>query len=107
ELHELLISIDKTWDEQAKKVSFIGKDGDPHHVLLDILGLHPTSVEFHQRYAESIKHVYNQLNLAFGPFVATILSRAIEERGKTILNELGYDPKGKKIPILEKFFMGK
>lgn len=107
ELHELLKKIDADWDEQAKKVSCIGKQGDAHKILLDILGLHPTSVEFHQRYAESLQHVYNQLNLAFGPFIGTILSSAIEERGKTILSELGYDPEGKKIPILEKFFMGK
>ena len=36
----------------------------PHQTLLDVLGLHPASVEFHQRYAESLDDLFNHLNLA-------------------------------------------
>jgi hypothetical protein len=106
-LHELLKKIDKDWEKMLPGVNFIGKAGDAHQVLLDVIGLHPGSVEFHQRYAESLKQVYNQLNLAHGPLIAIIISMAIAERGKSLLNELGYDFEGKKIPVLEKFFMGK
>ena len=53
-----------------KEVSFIGKKGDPqqgdedkpHQILLDVLGLHSGSVEFYQRYAESLNHVFNLYN---------------------------------------------
>ena len=107
QLHDLLVKIDKDWEKLLTGVSFIGKPGDAHQILLDVIGLHPGSVEFHQRYAESLQHVYNQLNLAYGPLIAVILSIAISERGKLILDELEYDFQGAKIPILEKFFMGK
>ena len=38
-------------------------DGDPHQMLLDIVGLHPGSVEWSQRYAESLQTLFNRLNL--------------------------------------------
>jgi archaellum component FlaC len=107
QLHKFLTKIDKDWEKLLNKVPFIGKSGDAHQVLLDVIGLHGGSVEFHQRYAETIQQVYNQLNLAYGPMIANVLVTAISRRGKVLLNELGYDFQGKKIPILEKFFMGK
>jgi hypothetical protein len=106
QLHTLLLKIDKDWEKLLPGVSFVGKNGDAHQLLLDVIGLHPGSVESYQRYAESIQQVFNQLNLAYGPLIAIILVMAIAERGQVLLNELGYDFQGKKIPILEKFFMG-
>ncbi len=106
-LHELLLKIDKDWEKLLTGVNFVGKPGDAHQVLLDVIGLHAGSVEFHQRYAESLQQVFNQLNLAHGPLIAIIISMAIADRGKALLNELGYDFGERKIPILEKFFMGK
>ena len=40
------------WTED--EASYVGKPGDAHQTLLDIVGLHSGSVEYHQRYAESI-----------------------------------------------------
>ena len=38
----------------SAETSFVGKAGDAHQLLLDIVGLNPASVEFHSRMAESI-----------------------------------------------------
>ena len=50
----------KDWRQLAETVSVVGKSGDPHQILLDVLGLHPASVEFHQRNAESLEHIFNR-----------------------------------------------
>lgn len=105
-LHGLLQLMDDTWDSLVPNVAHVGKSGDAHQLLLDILGLHANSVEFHQRYAQSIQQVYNQLTLKTGStIIATLLATLIAERGKTILNELGIDSTDIKIPILEKYFL--
>ncbi|NUK86074.1 hypothetical protein [Streptomyces lunaelactis] len=66
--------------------------GDPHQTLLDIVALHPASVEFHQRYAESIADIFNRFRFdnlgrqffdawdAFGHLVT----------GRQLLARLGY-----------------
>lgn len=36
---------------------------DPHQTLLDVVALHPASVEFHQRYAESVVDIFNRFRL--------------------------------------------
>lgn len=104
---DLLKHIDETWDSKVSEVSYIGKEGNPHQILLDVLGLHANSVDFHQRYAQSIEQLYNQLRLSIkNPVLANTLAAAITGRGRQILGELGLDPETK-LPILEKFFLSK
>ena len=106
-LTKLLKKIDETWDTAIPEVSHIGKSGDPHQILLNVLGLHSNSVEFHQRYAQSIDQVYNQLKLTSKDRLhASEKTRNISRRGRQILSKLGLDPK-LKLPILEKFFLSK
>lgn len=107
-LHNFIKKTDETWDSLTAKVSHIGKNGDPHQILLDILGLHPNSVEFHQRYAQSIRQIYNQILLQFkSPIIASGITAAIASKGKQILREFGLDPEKDKISILEKYFLSK
>jgi hypothetical protein len=63
-LYTLISKVSDYWKENfLKDVSYVGKYGDSHQILLDILGLHSGSVEFHQRYLESFLLLYNRLNL--------------------------------------------
>ena len=52
--------MDDYWTAMADKVARVKHQytasEDPHQILLDIIGLHPSSVEYHQRYAESLDH---------------------------------------------------
>ena len=65
------------WAALAQAVSFVGKPGDPHQLLLDVLGLHPASVEFHQRYAESLDDLFNRAKLqGFGAQLLQSIQRA-------------------------------
>ena len=61
----VLDNLYETWQEQAKTVARVdpGSKADPHQALLDILGLHPASVEFYQRYANTQKQEHNIASL--------------------------------------------
>ena len=41
QLYPILLAIDQDWRAKLADVSFVGKAGDPHALLLDIVGLHP------------------------------------------------------------------
>jgi hypothetical protein len=107
-LYQVLRQIEADFEPLIDQVGYIGKQtGDPHKLLLDIVGLHPGSVEFQQRYAESLEQLYNRLRLegAGGQFLALINSLAYAASGVTLLQRFGYDPTEEETPaILEKFF---
>lgn len=105
-LHALLMQMDEEWKTMANSVPHVGQaTDDPHQILLDVLGLHANSVEFHQRYAQTLKQLYNQIALKAAPLFGGLIAAAIAKRGKTILDKLGLDSE-MKLPILEKFFFG-
>jgi hypothetical protein len=106
-LHALLMGMHGDWAALAKGVSFVGREGDPHKLLLDVVGLHPGSVEWSQRYAESFQTVFNRLNLRGlgGLFQAIVLSlRRAAAIGK--LEALG-GSREELPPILSKLFSGR
>jgi hypothetical protein len=105
QLNKTIKQLDTVWTSLSDSVDYIGKSGDPHQVLLNVLGLHSNSVEFHQRYSQSIEQLYNQLKLKLGPFIAALVAAAIANRAKTVLTDIGLDPLRYKLPILEKFFL--
>lgn len=61
-LYRMLRRIEDDWDPLVRQVSRIGQRGDdPHQVLLDVLGLHAGSVEYHPLQAESVEHKFYEL----------------------------------------------
>ncbi|HMA17109.1 MAG TPA: hypothetical protein VKS03_01590, partial [Thermoanaerobaculia bacterium] len=106
-LHAILSAIEDDWAQMAGAVSFVGKPGDAHQILLDIVGLHPGSAEFVQRYAESVEQLFNRLNLeGLGELLGGIIVGALTQTGVNLLKKLGYS--GDEPPdILSKFFFGK
>lgn len=107
QLYPVLKRMDDDWRELAKGASFVGKDGDPHQLLLDVIGLHPGSVEWSQRYAESLKTLYNRLKLqGFSGMIEILITAASRIDARQKLTSFGYagtqDP-----PILNLIFNGK
>ncbi len=93
-LYGLIRKADETWSALVSEVSFVGKPGaDPHQALLDVVGLHPSSVEFYQRYAESFEQLYNRFKLsgAGGAFIAAIIGLGYLLSGTQLLQELGHE----------------
>ncbi len=61
-LYALLKRIGDGWESLVGQISYIGKQGgDPHQLLLDVLGLHPSSVEYYPLQAESLEHKFYEL----------------------------------------------
>jgi hypothetical protein len=104
-LHTLLMRLDADWRQMAAGVAHVGQPGDAHQTLLDVVGLHPGTVEYHQRYAESFDQLYNKLVLELGQFWGGLLAAFLRQRGQQLLTQLGADPNAQP-PILEKFFYG-
>ncbi|MBD1848273.1 hypothetical protein H6F89_33985 [Cyanobacteria bacterium FACHB-63] len=106
ELHRLLQAMRADWQKLLPKVSYVGKSGDPHQILLDVVGLHPSSVEYYHRYAESLEQLTNRLKLqgVWGQLLLALLAVGYPKSGMDLLNRLGYADDA--IPeILEKFFL--
>lgn len=108
QLHELVRRIADDWAPLAAAVPNAGAGAaDPHQVLLEILGLHPTSVEFHQRYAESVEDLFNRFRFdGFGPDFVAIANTLISVAGaRLLLQQHGWT--GDEDPaILDKLFHG-
>ena len=109
-LYSLLLKADESWSRMAEAVSFVGKPGvDPQQALLDVIGLHPTSVEFYQRYGESYEQMYNRFKLA-GPGAESKAANAALQYfldGMQLLGEFGVaaiEP-GQVPEILNKYFL--
>src|SRR5204863_7883997 len=72
-LNRVLTEAGKDWAAAAEHVPHLGSNAaDTHQLLLDMLALHPTSAEYHQRYAQSIDDLFNRENL--GGLGSTVLS---------------------------------
>jgi hypothetical protein len=105
-LHALLTRLDADWRNMSAGVAHVGQTGkDAHQTLLDVVGLHSGSVEYHQRYAESFDQLYNKLVLELGQFWGGLVATWLKQRSQQILSQLGADPNAQP-PILEKFFYG-
>ena len=79
--------------------------GDPHQTLLDVVALHPASVEFHQRYAESIVDIFNRFRLdnVGAEFFDVWNTLGQVFAGRRVLAHLGYTGTGSP-DILGKLF---
>ena len=108
-LYSLVLKADETWSRLAGDVSYVGKPGvDPQQALLDVVGLHPSSVELYQRWAESAEQLYNRFKLSgsLGGFLGLLVALGYVQSGVDLLAELGHvqDEGGELPEILTKFF---
>jgi hypothetical protein len=91
-LFAVLRQIEPAWTALSASASYVGKAGDAHQLLLDIIGLHPASIEFYSRYAESLSELFNTVNLwGIGPdFWQAVLALALQAEAMALLRGLEY-----------------
>lgn len=111
-LYELLLKIEEDWRQtMLPKVAHISAEtpGDKHQQLLDIIGLHPTSVEFYKRYMQTLDMLYSYALIIF-PFGQVQQGFDKMEFGTAyqLLQDLGYDggvdAQRGKLPLLSKLY---
>ena len=95
DLHGFLLKLEQIWDGIAGTLPFVGKPGsDSSDVLMNILGLHPTSVEFFQRIGYSSEYLSNLLSFKGQGRYATELASLISAMPATarfFLQNLGVE----------------
>ena len=90
-LYGLIQAVEKDFRAQLANVAFVGKGGDPHQILLDVVGLHSGSVEWSQRFAESVDTLYNRLALQGLDGVFEAFFTALrQDQALQLLGRLGY-----------------
>ncbi len=104
-LYNVIKKIDTDWGNLVPGVAHISKDGDTDQLLVDILGLHSGSVEFHQRYLESLEHIYNLVSLQGGSVQAQTVADITNQKAAAVTRLIGYNFT-QLLPILQKYFMG-
>ena len=103
-IYPVLMRLDQDWSEYAKEVSFAGKSGDSAQILLDMMGLHASSAEYHQRFAVGIEQLSNLLKLQGFNLFSTEIVQYLVNKGREILTDLGYGQMEASPEILTKLF---
>jgi hypothetical protein len=96
------------WAQMASDATWVGKRGDPHRVLLDVLGQHPASVEFHRRTMESLEEHLNRTALLAGGELNGAIAASIESALRLaevpqLLASLGLAPDAE-LPLARRLF---
>lgn len=101
-LQRLLRQLDsRFWSGFAAASPRVGTPtSDPQRTLLDIIGLHPSSVDFHLSLIDSADRLWNSLHF-YARFVEQQM-RAEMQAGSDLLHGLGYS--GPDPEIIQKFF---
>ncbi|RAY12577.1 hypothetical protein DPM19_23530 [Actinomadura craniellae] len=95
------------WAAAVAKVARLGAaTDDPHQTLLDILALHPTSAEYHQRYAQSVEDVYNREHLGGlgGTVLPALAQLNMPQPIRALLARLGHT--GADPDLIRRLFVG-
>jgi hypothetical protein len=103
----LIRAVEADFRALLPRVSRIGADHeDSHQALLDVIGLHPTSVEYYPLLADSLEHKSYELSFFAGSLVANLLELFPHEEPVGLLRRLGYA--GAEIPdLLSKIYRGR
>ena len=104
-MRELLLAVARDyWDGFAANAPWVGKRSDkPQQQLLDIIGLHASSVEFHLNVVDSADQLWNHAGFYVGlRSRLEALMRAQIARGMDLLRSLGYS--GTEPEVVSKFF---
>ncbi len=90
-LLRLLREVDADWSAMSAGASHVGSPGDAHKTLMNIISLHPSSVEYHWRYSESLTELYNVINLwGWGPeFWQAVVAVGLAAASSDLLTQLG------------------
>lgn len=89
-LYDLLIRLENFWNNNfLNTVPHISEQsGTPYQTLLDVIKLHPNSVEFYRRYMETLIEMSNAMSLMTTNFLQR--PKVVEDTMTFLRNTLGY-----------------
>ncbi|HEY1307856.1 MAG TPA: hypothetical protein VGF24_30095 [Vicinamibacterales bacterium] len=95
--------VQKFWDNALASVSFAGKAGDSHALLLDILGLNATSVDYFRRQAFGSGFVWNYVTFLASAAAAGDVRGNQTTIGQQVLEDVG-QPVDQRLPVIDLTF---
>ena len=103
-LYTILGRMENDWKALLGNVSYIGKPGgDPHQILLDVLGLHPDSAEYYPLQVDSMRQKFYESSFLDPSFAWSFLGLFPSAIPLALLRSFGYE--GTAVPdILNKVF---
>ena len=103
-LQQTILDVDHIFRRKLPEVAHVSHSSvDPHQTLLDVVGLHPSSVDYFQRFTQTADQLYNEIRLSQGEDAATWMVGLHRQLVKVMLGFLGYD-QTIEVPILEQIF---
>lgn len=105
-IHGVIALLDGVWQNALSQVSYVGKEGDAFRHLLNILGLHATSVDYFRRHAVGSKYLWNYSQFLGQTWAAENVRQLHSYLAGAVLAELGWQPKVTP-PILDLAFFKK
>jgi hypothetical protein len=106
QLRSLITAVEGIWEAALASVSVAGKPGDSHALLLDILGLQATSVDYFRRHAVGSEYLWNYGAFRGWGAAAAEARRVQTELGVQLLEGVG-QPAQTPRPLLDlTFFTG-
>jgi hypothetical protein len=102
-VEKMLDKIHVDFKQILGEVPQVGATTDSQQELLDVIGLHPTSVEYFSRQLLSIEQLLNKILLESGQFahdLAAAIHSQLKGLREQLLDKLGLDPA--EVPMLEK-----
>lgn len=103
QVHDILVRLESFWERASASASFVGKPGDSHDVLLDILGLNATSVDYFRRHAVGSGYLWNYTQFKGWGSTAIDLRTAQAAAARQAMTGLGW-PVDAPPPILDLSF---
>ncbi len=90
DLYQLLVRIENSWNHQFREsVAHVAQTStEVYKTLLEVLHLHPTSVEFHRRYLESLIEISNAASMIKPGFYEH--KEVVDKAMDLLRNTLGY-----------------
>lgn len=103
QVRSLLARLEPFWDSSLASAAFVGKPGDSHALLLDMLGLHATSVDYFRRHAIGSGYLWNFAQFKGWGGAAGDARNALIAAARRLLTELGW-PVNDPPPIMDLSF---
>lgn len=104
DLARVLNQMRTVWRQRSARTASLAAPGpDLQQTLVDVLSLHPASVEFFARYAESLDHLFNLARLNGAETDLVNFASDLAEPAFLLLRSLGY--RGEELPdALNRYF---
>ncbi len=87
---KIIQRFDEAFELLSADVAHLGKSGDPAQNLLDVLGLHSGSVEFHRRWGLGPDYIHNLLAFAGAAAASMTFHGFLNQAAGQLLQDLGF-----------------